>query len=83
MNKTTIQVLAFGIARDIIGTSSLDLEVCEGLSVAELRQYIQQTYPQLAQLRSLAIAVNSTYASDEQWIYPGDDVALIPPVSGG
>lgn len=83
MNKTTIQVLAFGIARDIIGTSLLDLEVREGLSVGELRQYIQQSYPQLAQLRSLAIAVNSTYAPDEQFIRPGDEVALIPPVSGG
>ena len=83
MNKTTIQVLAFGIARDIIGTSLLDLEVREGLSVGELRQYIQQSYPQLAQLRSLAIAVNSTYTPDEQFIRPGDEVALIPPGSGG
>lgn len=83
MHKTTIQVLAFGIARDIMGTSLFDLDIREGISVAALRKYLQQSYPPLAELRSLAIAVNNTYAPDEQFIHPGDEVALIPPVSGG
>lgn len=52
-------------------------------SVGKLRQTLSETYPAMRALSSLMIAVNQEYAPDDKVIQPGDDVALIPPVSGG
>jgi len=42
-----------------------------------------KAYPELGKLSSLAIAVNNSYAQDEEEINSYDEIALIPPVSGG
>lgn len=78
-----VQLLAFGIARDIIGSSIVSLSYHSAMTVASLRADLLQKYPALGELKALAFAVNSTYAQDAQEIFPGDEVALIPPVSGG
>jgi molybdopterin synthase sulfur carrier subunit len=44
---------------------------------------MKERFPALAALRSLAVAVNGQYADAATSIQPGDEVALIPPVSGG
>jgi molybdopterin converting factor subunit 1 len=77
-------ILTFGITRDIIGSSSLDLAVTEGgISVAELKQMLIEKYPRFKQLASLMIAVNTEYGADDTIIKNNDEVALIPPVAGG
>jgi molybdopterin converting factor subunit 1 len=76
------RIKAFGITKDIIGDREMVIEV-EGQTVAALRQKLQNSYPQLAGLRSLFIAVNSSYAEDGSTIQETDEIALIPPVSGG
>ncbi|MFM8449213.1 MAG: MoaD/ThiS family protein [Haliscomenobacter sp.] len=81
--QKSVQVLAFGIARDIIGTSTLSLPFSPDMTVASLRMDLLQQYPALGELNALAFAINSAYAQEEQSIAPGDEVALIPPVSGG
>lgn len=78
-----VQLLAFGIARDIIGSSIVSLSYQSAMTVASLRADLLQKHPALGELKTLAFAVNSTYAQDAQEIFPGDEVALIPPVSGG
>lgn len=78
-----ICVQAFGIARDVIGQSSLMLEVPGQGTVGELRAYLLEAYPGMGRLKSLAIAVNAEYAEDSRTIGVGDEVVLIPPVSGG
>jgi sulfur-carrier protein len=76
------KVKAFGITKDIIGGKETVVEV-EGQTVSELRQELEKKYPQLHELRSLLIAVNNAYAEDFTAIAEGDEIALIPPVSGG
>lgn len=76
------KIKAFGITKDIIGGKETVVEM-EGSTVGELRQYLVSKYPSLTGLRSLFIAVNHTYAEDTQRLNEADEIALIPPVSGG
>ncbi len=78
-----ICVQAFGIARDLLGQSSLMLEIPGRGTVGELRAFLLEAYPGISRLKSLAIAVNAEYAEDSRTIIAGDEVVLIPPVSGG
>lgn len=81
--SSVINILAFGIAREITGQSSFEWEFSEPLTVGELRNHLFQKYPDLSKLNALAIAVNAEYAPDSLQIRAGDEVVLIPPVSGG
>jgi len=78
-----VKITAFGITRDIVGASSLELELPNGASVSDLRQALGTKYPKLANLTSLAIAVNQEYAQNDIQLTENDEVVLIPPVSGG
>ncbi|HYF70375.1 MAG TPA: MoaD/ThiS family protein [Ohtaekwangia sp.] len=75
-------VKAFGITRDILGGREKTIEF-EGQTVAELRKSLQEKYPALIGLKSLLIAVNNQYAEDTTELQEVDEIALIPPVSGG
>lgn len=76
-----IKVKLYGIAKDIVSSSFLEIEA--NISVKSLKENIIRSYPAFTSLRSVLIAVNDEYALDEQMIMENDDVALIPPVSGG
>lgn len=78
-----ISIALFGIAREIVGKSSLELTVPTGQSAAGLLADLRQQYPALAGLRSLAVAVNNEYAAEDVALHERDEIALIPPVSGG
>ena len=82
-------ILLFGITKDIVGsptlsfpTSSISGKKVPG-TVKELKAYLGKSYPELNKLSSLAIAVNNSYAEDDTTIDSYDEIALIPPVSGG
>lgn len=79
----TVHIMAFGIAKEIFGSASVVMEVRDGCSVQTLKQDLQGKYPGLAQLSSFLIAVNNQYATGEQQLAPEDEIAVIPPVSGG
>lgn len=79
-------VLLFGITRDIVGQGTLAIPDPDGKglkSVGDLKTYLIQHYPQLENLSSLAIAVNQSYAREQDPVHETDEIALIPPVSGG
>ncbi len=78
-----ITLTLFGIAREIVGTSALTLTTAPEQSVGGLLAHLRATYPALADLRSLAVAVNNEYAHADDRLRPHDEIALIPPVSGG
>jgi len=77
-----ITVKLFGIIREIAGSPILEIEEVLD-SVGELKEYMMATYPKIEGLNSLLIAVNSEYAEDDRTIKSTDEIALIPPVSGG
>jgi molybdopterin converting factor subunit 1 len=78
-----IQLLLFGIAADLLNTSSINIEVENMISVKELKEILVDTYPQLENIHSYAMAVNEAYATDDVVLKENDIVAIIPPVSGG
>jgi len=78
-----INVLAFGIAKDIFGAPNISLELSNDASVSNLKYALEKEYPRLKQLASYMIAVNNEYALPEDGVRANDEIAIIPPVSGG
>ena len=75
--------MAFGIAKDIFGSSSVSVEMVNDATVYNLKYALEKQYPGLKQLASYMVAVNNEYALTEDVIHPCDEIAIIPPVSGG
>ena len=79
-----IQLLFFASCRDVTGCRDAEHEVNEGATVGALRQDLLERFPGLSGLSAaLSVAVNAEYADEATVLRPGDQVALIPPVSGG
>jgi molybdopterin synthase sulfur carrier subunit len=77
-----IKIKAFGVTKEILGAREIALAL-DGQTVAHLRATLITNYPALQGLKSLMIAVNNNYAEDNVTLKHTDEVALIPPVSGG
>ncbi len=77
------KVLTFAAATEIVGADYCQLELPAGATVADLRAEILSAYPAFAELLSFAIARNEHYAEDTEILAPGDELVIIPPVSGG
>lgn len=76
-------VLLFGITRDLVGKSRLAVQLPDNSRVADLMLSLHEQYPTLAGIQSMLVAVNSEYADADLVLHPTDEIALIPPVSGG
>jgi molybdopterin converting factor subunit 1 len=76
-------VKAFGISRDIVGGRELEMELPDGSTVSDLKKELFQKYPTFIDLKSLYVALNNEYANEQAVLKAGDEIALIPPVSGG
>ena len=77
-----LRVRAFGVSRDILGGTVVEIDVPSN-RVADLRSVLLSRYPELRGLQSLLIAVNQNYAPEDLELMESDEIALIPPVSGG
>jgi molybdopterin synthase sulfur carrier subunit len=78
-----IKILSFGICRDILGQTSLVIEVPKGILMKNLKMKLISMYPKLKELNHIHIAINEQYAEDNSIIKDKDEIALVPPVSGG
>jgi len=78
-----IDILLFGITKDIIGSERYALELEGDVTVARLKEALTSEFPQLIKLKSLLVAVNNEYGQPDTNISSTDEIALIPPVSGG
>ncbi|MCL4166628.1 UNVERIFIED_CONTAM: hypothetical protein GTU68_014980 [Idotea baltica] len=78
-----IHLLLFGIAKDLVGKQKLKLKLPELTTVADFKKLLREKHPELHEIESISVAVNSEYASDAHLINHNDEIALIPPVSGG
>ena len=83
-NTIKITALLFGQAREIAGAASLEIEVAQPATVASAFAELIAGHPKLAAMeRSLLFAINEEYAGREQALNDGDQLAVLPPVSGG
>lgn len=82
-NSMQINLVSFGIAKDIIGAQTQSVELNQGKSLKDLKAKLVSDYPRFSDLASLRFAVNEEYQDDEYELSNGEEVVIIPPVSGG
>ena len=85
MAPMTITVRLFAMLRERAGRDSFELELGDGSTVADALEALKDSSPLGEALERMPVraAVNREYVADDSPLSPGDEVALIPPVSGG
>ena len=79
-----VTVRLFARLRDITGSGELARDVAPGATVGALWRDLTQEYPELGPYeRSVSSAVNLDYARMDRELRDGDEIAFLPPVSGG
>ena len=79
-----VRLLLFAVLRDIVGSDERDLEVADGARAIDLWNELRAAHPRIAPYeRPPFTAVNQDYVPPETLLHDGDEVAFIPPVSGG
>ena len=78
-----VAVRFFAMFRERAGVAHTEVELPDGASPAQLLERLRTQFPSLPSDAPVLIAVNSEYASEEAVLQDGDEVAFIPPVSGG
>src|ERR1017187_1760319 len=79
-----VRVLFFGRLKDIVGRAEEHVEISEGARVEDLFERYGRSFPELAKFRASVVAsVNQEFAEWRAPLAAGDEVAFLPPVSGG
>ena len=80
-----VKLLLFAGCREAVGSKELELELPETVTTAgEAVEVVLSRFPQLRGISgSVALAVNAEYVAGDASIADGDELAIIPPVSGG
>jgi molybdopterin converting factor subunit 1 len=78
-----VRVLFFGMLKDFAGRSSEELELPDGAVVRDVVSHYAENMRMRDVMSSVAVAVNRDYAGPETVLKAGDEVGLLPPVSGG
>lgn len=79
-----VTVRLFARLRDITGAAELTREVEPGATIGTVWQQLVRERPELAEYeRSMSSALNADYARMNQTVQDGDEIAFLPPVSGG
>jgi molybdopterin synthase sulfur carrier subunit len=78
-----ITVKFFALGRELVGASAVTLTLEEGASVEDVLTRLQAEHPNFAKLPSFLTAVNTRYTERTMILSNNDELAIIPPVSGG
>lgn len=78
-----VNILAFGIVKDIFQKPTIEVDLKGAPTIANLKAELEKNYPRLSELASYMVAVNNEYATADLVIETKDEIAIIPPVSGG
>src|SRR5581483_3752321 len=83
-SRVELRVKLFAALREAAGSREVRLSLPDGARVGALLAALRGAYPRLGEaLEQSLVAVNLEYVGPEYRLHPGDDVAIIPPVSGG
>ena len=83
LSSCRVKIALFWVTKDIIGQSEISRTLPQPATVETLLDDLKAAYPRLGRLSSLAVAVNNDYADAAYSLKEDDEIALIPPVSGG
>ena len=79
-----VRVKLFAVAKEIVGSDVLAVEVSDGATIGEVRNAMMASVPELKRILDHSmIAVGAEYARDDTKVNESSEIALIPPVSGG
>jgi molybdopterin converting factor subunit 1 len=79
-----VKVLLFASLREVVGSSQSAVELEPGASVEDVWTRMISLYPRLApHTGTIAFALNSAFTNPHETLHDGDEVAFLPPVSGG
>jgi molybdopterin converting factor subunit 1 len=79
-----LKVRLFALYRERAGKTNVTVDMPDGATVSDLTDEVRRKIPNLAPPEvKIVVAVNTDYADSDVVLQPGDDVCLIPPVSGG
>lgn len=78
-----INLIAFGIAKDILGQRKLSIEITENSQISDLKNTLIEQYPDFKKLAKLSFAINEEYQTDNFSLSANEEVVIIPPVAGG
>ena len=79
----TITIKFYGPARDVAGGPSMPLDIEDGQTVEDVARQLGERFPRLRDAVGVRLAVNRAYVPMDHALADGDEVAVIPPVSGG
>ena len=83
-SKITVKVLFFGRLRELTGLDEESVEQPASATLSDVFDVYSARYPQLAAFRpSLVASRNQEFATWDTRLSPGDEIAILPPVSGG
>jgi len=77
-----MKIKCFGISKEIIGQDQLELQE-ELNTIGDVREYLNLHYPELKKIHTYMLAKNLEYGEDSETLSSADEIAIIPPVSGG
>ena len=79
-----VNVKLFAVAKEIAGVDTLSVQLDEGATVVSILDYLVERNPEFARWRDhLRVAVNFEYVPVTSIVHQRDEIAVIPPVSGG
>ena len=78
-----LSVRLFASVREALGSNSLTLDLADGATVGNLLGELKDRFPQMRDLPAAMVSVNLEYVGEDHPLRENDQVALIPPVSGG
>jgi molybdopterin synthase catalytic subunit len=84
MTIVRVKVLFFGMVKDMVGRASEEIELPSGSSLGEVFDHYAKAAPKLKELAgSIVLARNQSFAGRSEAVGEGDEIAFLPPVSGG
>ena len=79
-----VKLLLFASLKDIAGRRDLEMELDDGSTLQEVTEKLASLYPEIGRMQnSVRIAINQEFADENISLNNGDEIAFLPPMSGG
>lgn len=82
--QITVNFKFFAYSREIVGEKNVEREIEKGMTAREAADELMEEHPELEEYKEqIILAVNKSTGMDDKILEDGDEIAMLPPVSGG